>query len=220
MPRRRVPAIRPVSFARRPVGLAGMAARCVAPPARPAHRETTSEHLAQLHLRARAVIPRHYRRPLSLNVPAAAAARLRRDRADDLRGRSTLGATAQRRRTPGAPTTHRHRRRATGRLSPALALRQGLPPQIRTDAGGVSRRRSAKGRNGRRRTRASRQAHTSLACARRRQDARTSATSAVGRPVAATSPRASTPRLFEPEVLRGLRRRRCGRRCAGRARRG
>jgi AraC-like DNA-binding protein len=37
---------------------------------RPRHRETTNQHLAELYLRARVLVARHYRRPLTLALVA------------------------------------------------------------------------------------------------------------------------------------------------------
>jgi AraC family transcriptional regulator of adaptative response / methylphosphotriester-DNA alkyltransferase methyltransferase len=51
-----------------------MVARAAAPPPRPAHREATSRYLAELYLRAHAIVGRHYRRPLTLPVVARALA--------------------------------------------------------------------------------------------------------------------------------------------------
>jgi AraC-like DNA-binding protein len=49
-----------------------MAARSPSPRARPYHREATAQALAELYLHARAIVERHYRRPLDLSAVAGA----------------------------------------------------------------------------------------------------------------------------------------------------
>jgi AraC-like DNA-binding protein len=49
-----------------------MAAASPSPPARPYHREATAQGLAELYLQSRAIVERHYRRPLDLSVVAGA----------------------------------------------------------------------------------------------------------------------------------------------------
>jgi hypothetical protein len=66
---------------------------------------------------------------------APAPARRRRDRADQLRRAPAPRAASQRGGAVGPPAADRRRRRATGRIPPAVALRQGLPRALRDPPG-------------------------------------------------------------------------------------